>query len=215
MKNIVLSLILILCSVITKANKVYTDRVEYDHALKIYNDHLESYENYQKKIKFYKEFKYPKNKTYPTNGDEWFKVFKPELDILGIKIDNLEKRYNPNVKTNGLIHINFIEDPNSEYLLVKITDFPMSPYDYKFSVITCSFSHPGKKPIFYEPKKELVVLEKQNIVDNVVEPKKEPELIIPHNIYMMPDGKKYTYEELVIAYPSMKYDSVFKQNLIH
>ena len=212
MKNIIL-LFLLLSTFICNGQVIYEDRGEYERALKNYNDWLDSYNNYQKKLKFYREFKYPKSSSYPENAAAWYAYFKPHLDKLGIIPDNDDVRIHENVRPYGKIHINFIEDPNSDYLLVKITDTDMSPYQYKYCATTYSFVHPGEKPIFYSPKKETP----NEPVKIKFEPKKKEPINpdsailktpitkppIKNVYYIMPDGKKYNYDNLIKVYPSM------------
>lgn len=198
-----------LCSLISNG-QVYKDKSKYAIAIKIYNDHLESYENYLNKIKFYTDFKYPKSSNYPKTGEEWSMVLKPQLESVGIKFDNEGDRYHKNIKPSGKIYINFIEDPNLDYLIVKILDY--IPPNYIHSAETYSFTHPGKKPVLMEEKvikkiNEPVIEEKPTVEDFV-----NPDTPIISDLYLMPDGKKYTYENLIKSYPSMANKSVLLFN---
>ena len=219
MKNIVSSvLVVLICLSSVNAQKVFTDRKEYEKALQNYNDALDSYNNFQKKVKFYSDYKFSKSESYPTNGDAWYNILKPGLDKLGIKMDNKESRLHPNVESVGTVYFSFIEVPSSKELKVKITDYPLNPYDYKFSAHTCKFNHPGKPPILKEKKAIAVIEEIKKDSVKVVEPKMvyvppvkyvEP---VKYNLYMMPDGKRYTYSQLVVMYPSLKSEIALRSN---
>lgn len=132
--------------------KIYNNKNDYDIAIKEYNRSKESYDNYLKKLNFFKNYKYPKSKSYPKNGDEWFKIFEGDLKKLNIKIDNEDQRLYSDVRPEGNIYINLIEDPTQPNLVVKVTDKKMSIYDFKFCCTTLKFKDPGKPPIFIEKK---------------------------------------------------------------
>jgi hypothetical protein len=223
MKNIILSILFICNFFFVNAQKTYTNKLEYERAVKEYNDKMDSYVNYVKKINFYKNYKYPKNTSYPNN---WFVYFKTLLEKNDIKMDNYQIRYHKNIAPNDSIYVNFIDDDNSEFLSVTFTREP--PFNYLHSAFIYKFNHPGKPPVLVDkPKKEIIVNKK--VESKVVEIKpvtqdtitKTPELVAgiienPNkDIFIMPDGKKYNYESLVVLYPSMKYDSVFRKNLNH
>lgn len=199
--------------------QVYTLKEDYNNAIKNYNDAKESYENYIKKINFYKNYKYPKNKPYPNS---WFEYFKPILESNGIKMDNYKVRYHKNIDPDGTTYINFIIDPNSDYLSVTLTDIPPSNYIYSASIY--KFNHPGKSPVFKE--------EKETLIDNstttyspsqtdtlIIEPKmifvpsvKIENLPTRPEFYIMPNGSKYSYEQLIHNYPSMADNKVLHFN---
>lgn len=223
MKKIVSSILLFLFSALfSTAQVIYTNKEEYQKALKDYNDALDSYNNFIKKVKFYGNYKFPKSNSYPENGDAWMTLIKPDLNKLGIKVDNEEQRLHPNVKSSGLIYFNFIEVSDLDFLQVKITNQPISKFDYKFSARTLKFVHPGKPPVYSEIKEKPA---QKNIVKEI---KKEDSILkdttiikeknmvyvgpVKEDTYFMPDGKKYTYEQLIKSYPIFKNDLAMKVN---
>lgn len=212
MKKIVF-FVLLTFSVTVKSQNIYSDRKKYDVATKNYNDAIESYDNYLKKINFYKNYKYPKNTSTPKN---WFEYFKPILQSNGIKLDNYLVRYHKNVIPDGSIYVNFVDGADPNFLSVTFTNTP--PSEYFYSAFIYKFNHPGQPPVLVEePKKEKVITKVSSPpivkVDTIVkeEPKTVKE-IVPQYVeikYLMPDGKKYTYESLIRVYPSMSENKVF------
>lgn len=214
MKKVILFLLLLVNSAPIFGQKYYTDKKEYESALKYYNDAKDSYENYLKKIEYFKNYKYPKRKVYSDDPDSWNSSWKSDLEILNIRQDNNSVRLHPNIIPEDTLYINFIEIPDSVFLLIKITTQRMSEYDYKFCARTLKFKHPGKPPVFVERvtpkpnKKERVKIKEDKKVDIVLEISKP----IQHrvmDIYFMPDGKKYTYDSLIKSYPAMSDNKVF------
>jgi len=194
---------------------VYTDKKEYESAVKQYNDELDSYNNYISKINFYKNFIYPKSNSYPTTKYEWESFFRGKLESSGIRFDNHIVRLHENVTPSGKVYINFLESNNSNKLLVSITDFEVSNAIYSAS--TFKFNHPGKKPVF----KEKTIVKEQKVI------KKDTSLVLNSttlveekvasdnahsNLFLMPDGKWYTYYELTKMYPSMNFKTVLESN---
>lgn len=214
MKNVILVLILSFLTFNTFGQKQYTDKKEYESALKYYNDAKDSYENYIKKLNYFKNYKFPKSKNYPPNGDIWYVTyFKKDLESLGVRLDNNETRLHKNVTPDDSLYINFIEVDDSPYLLIKVTNQKMGNDKYEFCCKTLQFKHPGKKPIYVE-KKDSVKIN----VSVIKEEKKEPtQVVIKEPIkkevkpskYLMPDGKRYSYENLIRIYPSMSNNKVF------
>ena len=214
MKKVILFLLLLVNSAPIFGQKYYTDKKEYESALKYYNDAKDSYENYLKKIEYFKNFKYPKTKSYPTDVDGWYRLWETDLNILNIKPDNNDIRLHGNIVPEDSLYINFIEVPDSTYLVIKITNKRIPKNDYKFCAKTLKFKHPGKPPVFVEKvtpepnKKERVKIKEDKKVDIVLEISKP----IQHrvmDIYFMPDGKKYTYDSLIKSYPAMSDNKVF------
>jgi hypothetical protein len=217
MKNIVLLLMISLSSSVN-GQTVYNNKKDYDNAIKNYNDAVESYDNYVKKINFYKNYKYPKNKPYPSS---WFEYFKPLLESNGIKLDNYKIRYHENITPDGTIYVNFIVNPNSDFLSVTFSDIP--PSNYIYSAALYKFNHPGKSPIFVEKQKKEKIesgttYSPETSEKTIIEPKM---IFVPstkivdvpkRKFYVMPNGVKYSYEQLIYYYPSMAYNDVFNSN---
>lgn len=212
-KFILLLLINVWCTQIF-GQKYYSDKKEYESALNYYYDAKDSYENYLKKISYFKNFKYPKNKSYPKNVDGWYQLWETDFNILNIRPDNNDIRLHSNIIPEDTLYINFIEIPDSIYLVIKMTNKRIPKNEYKFCARTLKFKHPGTMPLFVK-KIEHVPISNEfttNKKENIKITKKENFYSIEDQIklfYFMPDGKKYTYENLIKSYPSMSDNKVF------
>ena len=234
MKNLFILVFLFLIIGISKngySQKVYRDLNEYNEASKIYNDKWISYENYTKKLNFYANFKYRKG-TYPKTNDDWINYVKPKMENDGIYFDNHVMRLRPSVDPDGIVFVNFFESSTSNYLVVTCTEKEPDPTDSKlvYYATMYKFNHPGKPPVYVKPSK-ITPMKKIN-VDSVTtfqdtiqnqpipvtnytityaETLKENERV-HEGKFLMPDGNRYTYDELLILYPSMKENTVFVYN---
>ena len=213
MKYIFLFFILFFSWSLSYSQKIYYSKREYDIALKNYNEELDSYLNYKNKINFYLNFKYPPKKYFPKSPDEWSSYLKPFVIANGIIYDNMVTRYHKNVKPIKLIYINFYSPLGSDTLFVNFSDERMRG-DCLYSADTYSFKNPGDQPIFSDyfkikkgsSKPKIVKVPAVNITESNT---KEVKIIYTPKRYTMPDGGKYTYEELIKAYPSMGIPEVF------
>ena len=196
---------------------IYTNKQEFEKASLWYEHALFSYQNSIKKIEYYAQIKYPKRSLYPANGDEWFRIFEPGLNSKGIKIDNNENRLFPDVEPEGPIYFNFIEDPEKDNLIIRITSTPLQPYEYLFCATSLKFKHPGKRPEFKKirnhsnqeshnaiTQSNILETEELNLANTLPNEINQPE------IFTMPDGNKYTYVELIKIFPSLSNKKVFK-----
>lgn len=212
MKNVILFLLLFFCLTKSFGQKYYTDKKEYESALKYYNDAKDSYDNYIKKLNYFKNYKFPKSKNYPPDGDSWYAYFKTDLESLGVRFDNNEIRLHKNIPPKDSLYINFIEVNDSPFLLVKVTNKKLSSSEYKFCCKTLCFDYPGKKPIYVEkqvPKKDEIVIIKENKIDSLKVVTINPIEYKIKTLYLMPNGVRYSYENLIKVYPSMSNSKVF------
>lgn len=191
MKKVLLSLFITVLAQLSYGQKVYTNKNEFEKAIKQYNDELNSYENYIKKINFYKNYVYPKSLSYPESPTEWMSYFRPKLEKEGVKFDNYQGRLHNNVIPSGTVHINFIESETSTKLLITFTNEPYENAVYTAS--TYKFNHPGIKPVYKpQPKKEKFV---DPIKITIKQPIANVEVPVIKQDTIKPDG--YYTEEIV------------------
>lgn len=203
------------------AQTVYHDRSEYERAKEIYTQRLESHTNYQRKIDYYKSLKYDSKSYRPVDNEGWIRYFQSELKKRNVSFDSYLSRYRPGVEPNGETFINLFESSRSRYLLVTITDTPPPQTEnLVYYAVTFRFDHPGKPPV-YEPKAKPrrnrrkaatvnshIVTQDTVVVSNHVLPIEENR----PTTYLMPDGNRYTYTELLQRFPSLKTGTVFNGN---
>lgn len=192
MKKSFILLIVILSANLSFGQKVYTDKTEYEKALTQYYDELDSYENYVKKIDFYKNFVFPKRRSYPQNRSEWMNYFGDLLSKSNIRFDNHEVRLHSNVKPSGIVYINFLESNTSSNLIISISE--QSHPDAIYTASTYRFNHPGVKPTYKRPtqtKRDRVV--NSSIVIKNTTPKIDTPII--KTSIIKPDG--YYKEEFI------------------
>ena len=191
MKKVLITLLVTMFVQLSYGQKVYADKNEFDRAVKQYNDELDSYENYIKKINFYKNYVYPKSLTYPESPTKWMSYFEPKLKKEGIRFDNYLGRLHSNVTPSGTVHINFIESQGSNKLLITFDDEPY--VDAVYTASTYKFNHPGVKPV-YKPQTK-----KEKFVDpikiSIKEPTANVEVPVIKQDTIRPDG--YYSEEIV------------------
>lgn len=206
MKKVILILVLTFISFSGIGQKVYYDKTEYETALKVYNDKLDSYLNYSKKINYLKNFSnFPTVENYPKTPHDWTLFLDPYFVKEKIKCDNSSNRLHPNITPDGTIFINFYHYPNTNNIVVstsneRIDNDPSCIYSADFF----TFNDPGKSPIY-----------RDTTLSNVRHVLYVPPVKL--DLYLMPDGGKYTYEQLLHQYPSMVnklvYDGNFKKDL--
>lgn len=66
-------------------------------------------------------------------------------------------------------------------------------------------------PVFKEPVQKVIYRKSEKRTEGATKEKTQME-IDKSGLFTMPDGKKYTYEQLIDSFPKMKQDLIFKQN---
>lgn len=184
----------------------YTNQKEYKTALILYNDKLESHLNYERKMNYYKNLKFPSKEAQYKSNTDWIDYFKGKLLKYGVFFDNELVRYKPNVEPDGEKWVNLILTEGSQYLQVRITDQPL--YELTESIYCAStyyFKHPGLPPTYTPPPKKKVIKKKEVVVQEIPSVKTDSvvvtQIITPIEVrecdfYVMPDGNTYTRLEL-------------------
>lgn len=225
MKKFILTLFFFSCALnFVNAQKIYTNKNDYESAIKKYNYDLEAYSNFVRKYNFYKNFNgFPSADKFPRTEYGWLEFIKPHFEKENIIFDTEQVKSFPNVKPKSLIHVNFYKSsiPNKNIYMTFTPDSKIDDPLCLYSVSFYTYENPGKKPLFSEPVKmkkpektidsSLVVVNKETTqIINVLE---VPAVPLKEDVYFMPDGTKYnSYDQLIYHHPSLANKIVFNNN---
>lgn len=206
------------------AQKIYTNKIEYENVIKKYNYNLDAYSNFIKKYNFYKNFNdFPTVDRFPRTQNAWVEFITPYFEKEKIKFDTEQIKSYPNVNPKGLVHVNFYKSavPTRNIYATFTSDSKINDPLCLYSVSFYSYENPGKKPIYSEPTK-IKKVEKSMDTSSVVVTKEitqkinvleVPTVPLKEDVYFMPDGTKYSsYDQLIYHHPSMANKVVFNNN---
>lgn len=194
------------------AGTVYTDSAEYVKAFQLHDHQLKSYVNYKRKRDLYSKLVIPDLNHAPVAWVEDF--FSPKMQAAGIQFDNYVIRYFPDVEPSGNEYV-VVYQPSigSPELRVRFSDHEEAGPGVIISVFYYAFKHPGDPPVFNTTVTSLNPASAGSPAgssSSAAIPVHDPDF--ESRYYVMPDGRRYSYAELLRSFPSMKFDEVFKKS---
>ncbi|MFM8431774.1 MAG: hypothetical protein ACKOA1_03160 [Bacteroidota bacterium] len=201
--------ILVLSNIALADGIIYSDSAEYVKAKLTYDHQLKSYENYIQKRELYLGLELPDLNHAPARWVEDY--FSPKMQASGIFFDNYVIRYFPDVEPAGNEYIVVYQpNPASPELKMRFSNFEETGTGVVISVFYYAFNNPGDPPVF---RKAGASTATTVTVSDPLSPASatDPDTSFQNRYYMMPNGRRYSYEELIRTFPSMKFNRVFKK----